>query len=59
VAAIIAFLVWAYLSALIFLFDAYLNVSYSQFKRQQKEAVTNSGSPPSGGEKYSPTDGLG
>jgi membrane protein len=59
VAAIIAFLVWAYLSALIFLFGAYLNVSYFQFKQQQKEAVTNSGSPPSGGEKYSPTDGFG
>jgi len=39
VAAIIAFLVWAYLSALIFLFGAYLNVSYSQLKQQQKEAA--------------------
>jgi membrane protein len=39
VAAIIAFLVWAYLSALIFLFGAYLNVSYSKLKRQQKETV--------------------
>ena len=39
VTAIIAFLVWAYLSALIFLFGAYLNVSYSQLKQQQKEAV--------------------
>jgi uncharacterized BrkB/YihY/UPF0761 family membrane protein len=39
VAAIITFLVWAYLSALIFLFGAYLNVSYYQFKQQQKETV--------------------
>ena len=39
VAAIIVFLVWAYLSALIFLFGAYLNVSYSQRKQQQKETV--------------------
>jgi len=39
VAAIIAFLVWAYLSALIFLFGAYLNVSYFQLKQQQKETV--------------------
>lgn len=39
VAAIIAFLVWAYLSALIFLFGAYLNVSYSKLKQQQKETV--------------------
>ena len=39
VAAIIVFLVWAYLSALIFLFGAYLNVSYFQLKQQQKETV--------------------
>ena len=39
VAAIIAFLVWAYLSALIFLFGAYLNVSYFQLKQQQKETL--------------------
>jgi len=39
VAAIIAFLVWAYLSGLIFLFGAYLSVSYFQLKQQQKEAV--------------------
>jgi membrane protein len=39
VAAIIVFLVWAYLSALIFLFGAYLNVSYSQLKQQQKETA--------------------
>ncbi len=39
VAAIIAFLVWAYLSALIFLFGAYLNVSYFQLKQQQKETI--------------------
>ena len=37
VAAIIAFLAWAYLSGLIFLFGAYLSVSYFQFKQQQKE----------------------
>ena len=40
VAAIIAFLVWAYLSGLIFLFGAYLSVSYFQFKQQQKETVS-------------------
>jgi membrane protein len=39
VAAIIVFLVWAYLSALIFLFGAYLNVAYSQLKQQQKEPL--------------------
>jgi membrane protein len=39
VAAIIVFLVWAYLSALIFLFGAYLNVAYSQLKQQQKETL--------------------
>ncbi len=37
VAAIVAFLVWAYLSGLIFLFGAYLSVSYFQLKQQQKE----------------------
>jgi membrane protein len=40
VAAIIAFLAWAYLSGLIFLFGAYLSVSYFQLKRQQKENVS-------------------
>ena len=39
VAAIIAFLAWAYLSGLIFLFGAYLSVSYFQLKRQEKETV--------------------
>jgi membrane protein len=39
VAAIIAFLVWAYLSGIIFLFGAYLSVSYFQFKRRAKETV--------------------
>jgi len=39
VAAIIAFLVWAYLSGLIFLFGAYLSVSYFQLKQQLKETV--------------------
>jgi uncharacterized BrkB/YihY/UPF0761 family membrane protein len=37
VAAIIAFLAWAYLSGLIFLFGAYLSVSYFQRKRQEKD----------------------
>jgi len=39
VAAIIAFLAWAYLSGLIFLFGAYLSVSYFQLKQQSKETV--------------------
>jgi membrane protein len=39
VATIIAFLAWAYLSGLIFLFGAYLSVSYFQFKQQQKESA--------------------
>jgi membrane protein len=39
VAAIIAFLAWAYLSGLIFLFGAYLSVSYFQFKQQQKDTM--------------------
>jgi membrane protein len=39
VAAIIAFLVWANLSGLIFLFGAYLSVSYYQQRHQQKEAA--------------------
>jgi len=39
VAAIIAFLAWAYLSGLIFLFGAYLSVSYYQLKQQQPEAA--------------------
>jgi uncharacterized BrkB/YihY/UPF0761 family membrane protein len=39
VAAIIAFLAWAYLSGIIFLFGAYLSVAYFQQKQlQQKEA---------------------
>ena len=37
VAAIIAFLTWAYLSGLIFLFGANLSVSYYQLKQQQQE----------------------
>ncbi len=36
VAAIIAFLVWAYLSGIIFLFGAFLSVSYFQLKQQQE-----------------------
>jgi Predicted membrane protein len=39
VAAIIAFLTWAYLSGLIFLFGAYLSVSYSQLRQQQRESA--------------------
>ena len=39
VAAIIAFLAWAYLSGIIFLFGAFLSVSYFQLKQQLKEAV--------------------
>jgi membrane protein len=39
VAAIIAFLVWAYLSGIIFLFGAYLSVSYFQRKQQRKDTV--------------------
>jgi len=39
VAAIIAFLVWAYLSGLIFLFGAFLSLSYYQLKQQQPEAA--------------------
>ncbi len=37
VAAIIAFLTWAYLSGLIFLFGAFLSVSYYRLKSQRKE----------------------
>jgi membrane protein len=39
VAAIIAFLAWAYLSGLIFLFGANLSVSYYRRKQQQREAA--------------------
>jgi membrane protein len=39
VAAIIAILTWAYLSGHIFLFGAYLSVSYYQLKQQQQEAA--------------------
>ena len=39
VTTIIAFLVWAYLSGLIFLFGAYLNFSYFKFKDQQKDTL--------------------
>jgi membrane protein len=47
VAAIIAFLVWAYLSSLILLFGAYLSVSYYRLKEQQREAAgPNTGSTP-------------
>jgi membrane protein len=43
VAAIIAFLVWAYLSGLIFLFGAYISVSYFNFKQQQKGTAGKTG----------------
>jgi membrane protein len=39
VSAIIAFLLWAYLSGIIFLFGAFLSVSYYRRKQQQKEAA--------------------
>ncbi len=39
VSAIIAFLVWAYLSGLIFLFGAFLSVAYFQIRQQQKETT--------------------
>ncbi len=39
VAAIIAFLAWAYLSAIILLFGAYLSVSYYRLKQQQRETA--------------------
>ena len=38
-AAIFAFLTWAYLSGLIFLFGAYLSVSYYRLKQQRQEAA--------------------
>ena len=38
VAAIIAFLAWAYLSGLIFLFGAYLNVAYYQLTQERRQA---------------------
>lgn len=40
VAAIIAILTWAYLSGLIFLFGAYLSLSYFQLKQKRKEIVS-------------------
>ena len=39
VAAIIAIMTWAYLSGLIFLFGAYLSVSYCRQRQQQQEAA--------------------
>lgn len=39
VAAIIAFLVWAYVSGLIFLFGTFLSVSYNQLKQLQTKAA--------------------
>jgi len=43
VAAIMAFLAWAYLSGLIFLFGAFLSVSYYKIKQQQEAARSNTG----------------
>jgi membrane protein len=40
VSAIIAFLVWAYLSGILFLFGAYLSAAYYQLRQQQKEAAS-------------------
>ena len=45
VAAIIAILTWAYLSGLIFLFGAYLNVAYCHKRQQQREAAAPSSMP--------------
>ena len=39
VSAIIAFLVWAYLSGIILLFGAFLSVAYYQLKQQEIEAA--------------------
>ncbi|MCX6033409.1 MAG: YihY/virulence factor BrkB family protein [Chloroflexi bacterium] len=46
VAAMIAFLVWAYLSGQIFLFGAYLSVAYYQLKQQLQEAVDRTNAMP-------------
>lgn len=43
VTAIITFLAWSYLSSLIFLFGAFLSVSYFQFKQRQTETVDDIG----------------
>jgi len=46
VTTIIAFLTWAYLSSLIFLFGAYLNAAYYQLRLQKREtAAISDGSP--------------
>ena len=39
-AAIFAFLIWAYVSGLIFLFGAFFSVAYYQLKQQRPEAVS-------------------
>jgi uncharacterized BrkB/YihY/UPF0761 family membrane protein len=46
VAAIIAFLLWAYLSGLIFLFGAFLSVSFYQLKQQQMDKAPVKVGPP-------------
>jgi len=38
ISAIIAFLIWAYLSGIILLFGAFLSLAYTQRKQQQKES---------------------
>ena len=38
VATIIAFLLWAYVSSLIFIFGAYLSVSYWELRQKQKQS---------------------
>jgi membrane protein len=43
VAAIIAILSWAYLSGLIFLFGAYLSVSYRQYRQQKSNQEAKAG----------------
>jgi membrane protein len=48
VAAIIAFLAWAYLRGLIFLFGAFLSVSYYRIKQQQEAAGSNIARSPTG-----------
>jgi uncharacterized BrkB/YihY/UPF0761 family membrane protein len=41
VAAVIAFLIWAYVTSLIFLFGAYLSVAHYRLKQQQREAAAS------------------
>jgi membrane protein len=41
VAAVIAFLLWAYVTSLIFLFGAYLSVAHYRLRQQQREAAAS------------------